>query len=476
LSSVGYPDDVVKLFESSGVAVWDRIRVKKGDLVIEGILLPRPPLVGGRALVLKLDNGYNVGVLPDGAVIELLEKGQPPRLEQPPSTGGSEASAEMGAGGIGASEKSGERKTVDRRKVTVISAGGTISSRIDYNTGAVFPALTAEDLTSFFPGLNQIADIKSVPLFNILSEDMNPNHWKVLAERVYEEIKGGADGIVVTHGTDTMHYTAAALSFMLRGVGVPVALVGAQRSSDRGSSDNVMNLECAVSVAASDMAGVFVVMHGTTSDDYCLVHQGVKVRKMHSSRRDAFRSIGVLPYAKVHWDKWEGEGGLPIEYLRDYPKRSGELPTLDTRLDEKVGLIYVHPGIRPEFIESLSKFYDGIVLAGTGLGHAPTNPGKDPLAVSVLPAVKSLISSGVPVVMAPQTIYGRINMNVYAAGRLLKEAGVIGDQCDWTPEVAMVKLMFVLGHTRRMDEVKEMMETNMVGEITASSDPRGFLI
>ncbi|MGC8670688.1 MAG: Glu-tRNA(Gln) amidotransferase subunit GatD [Thermoprotei archaeon] len=449
----GYPEDVVQLLRSAGVSVWDRIRIKKDDQVIEGILMPRPALLGGRALVVKLDNGYNVGVLPDGAQIELISKGAEPE--------------------ISAGEEPKELPKKGLRNVTIVSAGGTISSRIDYNTGAVFPALTARELSSFFPGIMQLANIRSVPLLNILSEDMSPSHWKLLAQTVYNEISDGADGVVITHGTDTLHYTASALSFMLQGLGVPVALVGAQRSSDRGSSDNVMNLECSVAVAASDMAGVVVVMHGSMSDDYCLVHQGVKVRKMHTSRRDAFRSINVLPYARV---RWKGDSSKPIvERIRDYPKRSEGKPKLDLQLDDRVALIYVHPGINPEFIASLSKYYDGVVLAGTGLGHASTNPGSDPLAKSILPSIRSLINSGIPVVMAPQTIYGRVNMNVYAAGRLLKEAGVIGDQCDWTPEAALVKLMFVLGHTKDMKEVKRLMETDMVGEISPTSDPRAFL-
>ncbi len=452
MSAGGYPDDVAEFLRLSGVSIWDRVRIRKGNQIIEGILMPRPALLGGRALVIKLDNGYNVGILPDGAQIELISKGKEPLIR--------------------AEEEVAETGRKDLKNVTIISAGGTISSRIDYNTGAVFPALTARELSAFFPDLMQIANIKSVPLLNILSEDMSPSHWKLLAQTIYEEIVSGADGIVVTHGTDTLHYTAAALSFMLRDLSVPVVLVGAQRSSDRGSSDNVMNLECAVAVAASDMAGVLVVMHGTMSDDYCLVHQGGKVRKMHTSRRDAFRSINVLPYARV---RWEGGKTPSIEPIRDYPRRGSSKPKLDLNIDEKVALIYVHPGINPDFVESLSKYYDGVVLAGTGLGHAPTNPGSDPLAKSILPSIKKLIRSGVPVVMAPQTIYGRVNMNVYSAGRLLKEAGVIGDQCDWTPEAAMVKLMFVLGHTKDMGEIKRMMEENVAGEITATSDPRAFL-
>ncbi len=450
--SYGYPQEVQEGLLRNGISVWDRIRVKKNGTQVEGILLPRPNLLPGKALVIKLDNGYNVGVLLEGATVELVAKGASPTEPQLPL----------------ASNTSGTGET----KISLLSAGGTISSRVDYSTGAVFPALTAQELASFFPELSSMARIKTVPVFNLLSEDMHPKHWISLAEKVYSEVAEGADGVVITHGTDTMHYTAAALSFMLPDVGVPVVLVGAQRSSDRGSSDNVMNLDCAVAAAASDLAGVYVVMHGSMSDDYCLVHQGTRVRKMHTSRRDAFRSIGVSPVAKVTWAMGEKPS---IEYLKERKKRVGGPGKLDVRLDERVGLIYVHPGISPEMIESLSSYYDGIVLAGTGLGHAPTNPGGDPLARSVLPAIRSLISSGIPVVMAPQTIYGRINMNVYAAGRLLKEAGVIGDGCDWTPEAALVKLMFVLGHTKDMRQVKVMMERDLAGEITTISHPGAFL-
>jgi glutamyl-tRNA(Gln) amidotransferase subunit D len=222
-----------------------------------------------------------------------------------------------------------------------------------------------------------------------------------------------------------------------------------------------MNLLCSVLAATSDIAEVSVCMHGSMSDDFCFLHQGTKVRKLHTSRRDAFQSVNALPFAKIWYQERK------IEYLRnDYRKRGSGRLKVDDKLNPNVALIQIHPGIKPEFIENLSKYFEGVVLAGTGLGHVPTNPFQEKLAKSILPAIKNLINSGIPVVIAPQTIFGRLNLNVYSAGRLLDEAGVIGNGCDWLPETAFVKLAWVLGHTKDMKKVKEMMLTNYAGEIS----------
>ena len=201
-------------------------------------------------------------------------------------------------------------------------------------------------------------------------------------------------------------------------------------------------------------------MHGSMGDDFCYLHQGTKVRKLHTSRRDAFQSVNVKPYAKIFYpDK-------KIEYLRsDYKIREKRTVKLDDKLNPNVALVYTYPGIKPEFIQSLRNF-DGIVIAGTGLGHVPTNPMNDKFTQSLLPSLRNLIHSNIPVVIAPQTIYGRLDMNVYEAGRMLNETGVIGNECDWTPETALVKLMWVLGHTKDMHKVREMMLTNYSGEIS----------
>ena len=131
---------------------------------------------------------------------------------------------------------------------------------------------------------------------------MKPEYWVKTARSVADEINGGADGVVVAHGTDTMHYTSAALNFMLD-TPVPVVVTGAQRSSDRPSSDAFMNLISSVVAAKSDIAEVTLCMHAEEDDSYCLLHRGTKVRKMHTTRRDTFRSINALPIAKIEKGK-----------------------------------------------------------------------------------------------------------------------------------------------------------------------------
>lgn len=441
-----YSKQIERYLKRKGIKVGDKILVRGKDFCYEGILMPRIELGDPSNLVIKLSNGYNIGIkFEKGIKIELVKKGK--KIKFVPS-------------------KARMKFDKNKKVVSILGCGGTIASRIEYTTGAVFPAFSPADLILSFPKLKELANIKGRKLFDLFSEDMTPKHWQIIAREVAKEIKKSVDGVVLMHGTDTMHYTSAALSFMLQNLPVPIILVGAQRSSDRGSSDNELNLLSAVYAAAeAEIAEVMVCMHATMSDNYAFLHQGTKVRKMHSSRRDAFQSINVLPYAKVFWEERK------IEYLRsDYKKRDKKRKLkVDTKINPNVGLVYFHPGMKPKELEVLAKIYDGIVIAATGLGHVSTNPFKDKFAISLLPAIKRLIASGIPVVIAPQTIFGRINMNVYTSGRLLNEAGVIGNYCDWLPEVALVKLMWVLGHTKNMKKVRELMLTNIAGEISERS-------
>ena len=437
-----YSAGIEKNLKIKNIKVGDKIKIIKGKDVYEGILLPRIEFGDNSFIVIKLDNGYNISIRYEKDIkIQLLKRGR-----------------------LGTLEERIEKLKEDKNKPTVaiLGCGGTISSRVEYITGAVFPTISPSYLLSSFPEINDISNIRSRKLFSLLSEDMHPKYWKIIANEAAKEIKSGVDGVVLMHGTDTMHYTSAALGFMLQNLPVPVVMVGAQRSSDRGSSDNLMNMVCATLAAAkSDIAEVSVCMHGSTSDDFAYLHQGTKVRKMHTSKRNAFESVNVSPFAKIWYQEKK------IEYLRgDYKKRDKRKLELDDKLNSNVGLIQIHPAIKPEFVESLSKFYEGVVITGTGLGNVPANPFNDKLVVSIIPSLKSLIDSGIPVVIAPQTIFGRLWMMVYTTGRMLHEIGAIGNGCDWTSEVALVKLMWVLGHTKNMKKIREMMLTNYAGEIS----------
>ncbi|MCS7094074.1 MAG: Glu-tRNA(Gln) amidotransferase subunit GatD [Candidatus Aenigmarchaeota archaeon] len=435
--------DVYSNLKKKGISVGDLIEVSG----LKGILMPRTDFSHEDVVVIKLSNGYNVGIkVEDLEKIKLVEK-----LEN----------------------ATGERREVeeefDKNKpiVSLIACGGTIASKVEYRTGAVYPSYSPQEILNFVPEVREIANIRVKKVFEIFSEDIQPEHWIKLAEEVVKEIESGVDGVVITHGTDTMHYTSAALSFMLRNLPVPVVLVGAQRSSDRPSSDARLNLLSAVLFAAKgEIAEVVVCMHGSMSDEYCLIHRGTRVRKLHTSRRDAFQSVNSKPLAKV--DCFEKK----IEYLvEEYRRRDKNRKVeLDKKINPRVGVFYYHPGASVEHLKEMKKHYDGLVIAATGLGHVGVNPYKDVFSKNFLPAIKDLIDSGIPVVFAPQTIFGRLDMDVYLTGRLLQKVGVIGNGCDWTIETALVKLMFVLGHTKNMEEIKRMMQENLVGEFGERSE------
>ncbi|MCX8197723.1 MAG: Glu-tRNA(Gln) amidotransferase subunit GatD [Candidatus Micrarchaeota archaeon] len=419
----------------------DKVQVECASGKYCGILLPRKQ--ESPFLALKLGSGYNIGIRKEAiTAISILEK----------------ASAQF------RKELKEEKKSSSPAgKVSLLACGGTIANRVDYRTGAVHPAVSAEELLESLP-MQTRGTVQPRMLFSLPSEDMSPAHWAELAKAAAESIKGGAEGVVITHGTDTMHYTSAALSFMLQNLPCPVVLTGSQRSSDRGSSDAELNLSCAIAAAKSDLSGVFICMHENLSDESCALLFGPKARKMHTTRRDAFRPINSLPAARVD------AASLSVEKISPncQPRKKESKLALDTRMNTNVALQYIYPGLKPSAIASLAG-YDGVVLAGMGLGHLPVNLSGDKLAMPILKEVAQLVNSGIPVVLASQCIYGRVDMDVYTNGRVLKEAGIIGNLCDMTPETAYVKLMWVLGREKRMGEVKKLMETSIAGEISERS-------
>jgi glutamyl-tRNA(Gln) amidotransferase subunit D len=426
--------------KSAGISIGDSVKITKQDISYEGMLLDRAEDADEMHLVLKLKNGYNVGINIENATIELVKKGEKPKIEL---------------------SKLDIEKDSQKHDISIISTGGTVASIIDYKTGAVHPAFTADDLIRANPELLEYANIKGKAVLNILSENMKPEYWVKSARSIADEINDGAYGVVVAHGTDTMHYTSAALSFMLD-TPVPVVLTGAQRSSDRPSSDAFLNLLNSVTAAKSDIAEVMVCMHATEDDTYCDLHRGTKVRKMHTSRRDTFRSINTSPLARVQ------NGGIEIldEQLRYKTRTDGEVELHDA-VESNVAFIKSYPGISGEIIEyHMDKGYKGIVLEGTGLGHCPEE---------IIPSIKRARDSGIPVVMTSQCLYGKVNMNVYSTGRKLINAGVTSAG-NMLPETAYVKLCWALGQTDEIEEVEKTMQTNIAGEIEDKSSIKYFLM
>ncbi len=436
-----YGENIRKILEYKGLKEGDLILLKTEKNEYKGRIMPRIGYGDNECLILKLTNGYNIGI----DVNRIID------MEKIEEIKGKSEISEMREGH---DEDIVEKKepTNPEEEIVILGCGGTIASKIEYKTGAVHPAITSEELVESFPQLKN-KKIRTRMLFSILSENITPDHWVEIAKAIKNEIEKGCKGIVLMHGTDTMHYTAAALFYMIK-TPVPIVLVGAQRSSDRGSSDNMMNLMAAILAAESDIAEITVCMHGTENDDYCYLHRGTKARKMHSSRRDAFKSINSPPVAKI----WPDEDR--IEILSSYAKRGDNKFMLDTELNRNVALVYFYPGMRKEILDQIIEKHDGVVIVGTGLGHVSTG---------MIDVIKKH-SNKKPIVISSQTINGRINLNVYETGRLMKEAGVIGHLMDWTPEAAFVKLMYALAHAQEVNEVRKIMETDIAGEITERNE------
>lgn len=436
-----YSKDIDQILKSQKISVGDRIKFRDS----EGILMPRPSIGDPNNIVLKLDSGYNVGIkYKKGDKIEKVER----------------AVAKLGAAPKGL-------LSFDKTKppISLIATGGTISSRVDYKTGGVFFLMEPEEILRTTPELQEFVNIKSIKSpFRIASEDMTPKEWQEIAKSATKELNSDSRGVIITHGTDTLHYTSAALSFMLRNLNKPVAVVGAQRSPDRGSFDGVMNLVCASHYCLSDITEVAIVMHGTTNDDYCLINRGTKVRKMHTSRRDAFRPINDFPIGKI----WP-DGKLDI-INENYRRRNEGKVIADTKFEEKVAQVAVYPGANSEIIDFyVKKGFRGIMMQTTALGHVPW-VGKN----SWEPAVRNAIKSGVVLVSASQTLYGSTHPHVYRTLIEMEQAGVIFAK-DMLPEVAYVKLGWVLGHTKDAKKAREMMLTNYAGEISERIVDETFL-
>ena len=425
----------------------DRVRVDRGDVTNEGVLLPSTTR---DHLVVKLDGGYNVGIDRDEADVELLESGARDIAEDGDADGGA------------ASEITFDD---DLPTVSLISTGGTIASTVDYRTGAVTAQFDAEDVLRAVPDLAGRANYRGRVVANILSENMEPGIWQELAEAVAEEIDAGADGVVVMHGTDTMQYSASALSFMLDAP-VPIVFTGSQRSADRPSSDNVMNAVCAVEAAKADHAETLVCMHASASDDACALHRGTRVRKNHTSRRDAFATVGAEPLGVIDYETAAEAGAdgdvadAAIQWNREpLPRGSDDQSAVDVALDldGDVELIKFTPGMDPAAWDDLEGA-NGVVIEGTGLGHVHTD---------LIPRIEALIDDGTTVVMTSQCLAGRVCDRVYDTGRDLLDAGVV-EAGDTLPGTAKVKLMWALANT---GDAADAMARDLAGEVTAESQP-----
>lgn len=443
-----YSKEIEKFLSSKKISVGDKIQVIEGKSVTNGVLIPQTESGDRNSLVIKMENGYNIGIKFSRTLkIKKLEGHH--KLETFPIR---------------------KFKQNDKLpKISLLATGGTVASRIDYKTGAVSATgeLSPEEIFFAVPQLGELVSFKNVKqLSNIASEDIFYENWAQIVKETAKELNAGARAVVITHGTNTMHFSSAAVSFMLQNLTGPVIFTGAMRSSDRGSSDTAMNLICSAILAGySDIGEVGICMHAENADTFCNFLRGTKVRKMHTSSRNAFQPINYLPIAKV----WPNK---KIEYTNEYRKATKGKVVVDTKFETRVSLLKTYPGSDPRILDyQIKQGIRGFVVEGTGLGEVPTSPLNKKF--SWIPHIKNAIENGIPVAIAPQTIFGRLQLNVYRNLRILKETGVIDGQ-DMLPETAYVKLGWVLGHTKNMGKIKELMEKNLVGEISERTELETF--
>lgn len=437
----GYKGRALAVLQKFKTRVWSQVEIDTTRGLFKGTILPRSENDDDRHIVLKISSGYNIGISVD-TVTSIKEFGYKE-----------------------AKYKIKEREfpyADDKPNVKLLGTGGTIASRLDYRTGAVIPAFSPGELYGAVPELADICNITTEKLFAVFSENMGPDEYKILAVAIGKEIEKGKDGIIIGHGTDTLHHTAAALTYMIQNPPVPIVLVGSQRSSDRPSSDAALNLmHAAYAAGHSDIAEVLVCMFGPTSDEYGFLHRGTRVRKMHSSYRSTFRTVGDIPVAKVTRDS--------LVHMKDSynHRRKDRKVKILPYFEEKVSIVFYYPNMKPDIINSLvDNGYKGIVIAGTGLGHV-----NKPL----YSAIEKAVANNVAIYMTVQTLWGYVHMHVYETGRDLLAKGIIPAE-NMLPEVAYIKLGWALGQTDDPEKVKEIMLTPIQDDITEREPYNGYLI
>lgn len=420
----------------------DLIQITTSDETIQGTLMPNSDK---NKVILKLNNGYNLIVKKE----KIKDIKQIKKFSQ---------------------EKTAKNELPENKKLPTISilhTGGTIASKVDYKTGGVYASFTAGDLIEMVPEIKDLANIRSNLISNMMSEDMLFIHYKKIADAIIEEIKKGSKGIVIGHGTDTLAITSAALSFMLENLPVPVIVVGSQRSSDRGSSDAAMNLLCAVEfMTKTDFKGVAICMHENSEDENCLILSATKTRKMHTSRRDAFRPVNSKPIARINYKTRK------IEFINYHPHAHEGKLILKNNFEEKVGIIRTHPNMHREVFEVFRKNkYKGLILESSGIGQAPTNIKEN---LPIYEELKKFIDSGGIIILTSQCIFGRVHPDIYANCRRLKDIGIIFGE-DMLTETAFVKLSWLLGNYKNKKEIEELITKNLRGEINPRIMPDEFL-
>lgn len=328
------------------------------------------------------------------------------------------------------------------KKVLLITTGGTIASRD--GKGGLRPQLSSCDILSYMTDLMRHYTIETQDLFSLDSSNIQAEEWQLIARAVFAALDA-YDGIVITHGTDTMAYTASMLSYMLQNLNKPVVLTGSQAPVESLLTDARNNLYTAFCAVDAEITGVSVAFNRK-------IINGTRAVKVRTTGFDAFESVNAFCIAELH------SNGLRLSKKMVKPDTS--TPTLlKDNVSKDVFLLKLIPGTKPEIFNMIKKLnYQGVVLEAFGLG------GMQFAQRMLLDKLRMLTDEGIPVVACSQCLYEPADFSVYEVGRMLLDCGVISGR-DMTTEAAVTKLMWALGQTDKLCEIRRIFETNYAGEI-----------
>lgn len=330
--------------------------------------------------------------------------------------------------------------SMDRKNILMIGTGGTIASEM--SDSGLSPELTTRQLLKYIPDISKICSVDCIQPFSLDSSNMQPKHWVTIADTIKENYDK-YDGFVISHGTDTMAYTASALSYLIQHSPKPIVLTGAQKPIGFETTDSKQNLRDSFAVASSAMAGVMIVFNGK-------IILGTRARKTRSKSFEAFSSINY-PFLGIVQD------GRVIRYIKP---ESEEYPAFYNMVDSRVALMKLIPGTSSELLRWLLERNDAVMIESFGVGGLPIYDDDD-----YYEAVKSGLDAGKTIVVTTQVENEGSDLSIYHVGTYIKRNLPILEAYDMTTEAATAKLMWILGQTDDREKISEMFYTPVASDI-----------